>query len=154
MKAESNMLWVVISLILVIAIIMLGFNFLYKGSKENQKIIDLFSEDNSCKNLGQNQKMTGGEFIDIDSDLRPDYCDICVCESDSCNNDNDADFDKIPDGCDLDKENSKIGMCSVNEGCSGIKCCSKDSSCGTGGTVKSYVDSFRCVISWFLEGFI
>jgi len=146
-ESDSNSMSTIIMLILVIVVVFVGFNFLRSSAREGNKIVDLLSEDNSCLNLGRNQEMAGKEFADIDSDLRPDYCDVCVCSNEGCHNDNDADLDKVPDYCDLNKDDAKIGMCSEDASCDGVKCCKKEGTCGSGGSVKAYVDSFRCVIS-------
>lgn len=145
-KGETDNTWtVVIALIILLVVVFIGYNFLRSSARSGDKIADLFSEDNTCLQIGMNQKSLGRDFEDIDSDTRPDYCDICVCEN--CDNDKDQDKDNIPAECDLDDSDREIGMCSKESGCEGTKCCKKDGSCGKGGTVKEYVDSFRCVIS-------
>ena len=74
--------------------------------------------DSACKSQGQ---LGGRDFEDKDGDKRPDLsCDNCI----PGDNDNDKDNDGVPDACDYDAENNKIGFCyKAKQDCSKSKCC-------------------------------
>jgi len=56
--------------------------------------------DDKCKLDTQRAGITLTPQNDRDGDGRLDACDVCVCSTDKCKNDNDDDLDGMPNGCD------------------------------------------------------
>jgi len=132
-----------------------------KGA-ELKKISDI--DDSACKTSGQTKELRGIDFQDSDNDLRPDLlCDICY----PGNNDKDKDADGVPDLCDADASNARIGFCKDEKGCKDndcekVKACKEGSHCGplekSGKIIKLDEEKFQCDLTkeytpedWFDE---
>ena len=137
----------------LIAFIFFGFVWtICRGAVQLGAQIDILG-DPACKTQGQILKGQGKTVQDDDNDLRPDLnCDICI----PGDNDKDNDADGVPDDCDADPNDPKIGFCTDSEkkDCSKALCCEEGKNqCGpeeTGeikniGTIKK--PKYQCVIS-------
>lgn len=131
---------------LIIALMVLGamsyfvYTGIFGGGGQLVGTITMM-EDSFCKQQGQTAALLASLTPDLDSDLRKDsFCDVCIKRDASVvidtSNELDSDGDKVPEACDLNDKDARIGFCNPDDkdcskvDCSGFTLCKEGSLCG------------------------
>lgn len=114
-KADMNMGYIVVGLILALIVFGFGANLLAKTKNSFEDLAPTFmlNKDQTCMSLGNRYLEQGIEFSDKDNDRRPDACDICISYKNpkATANTKDGDGDGMFSGCDENDNDRSIRKC-------------------------------------------